>query len=122
MSLPIFSQTDTNNQLVCLPINQAQQIAVDLTDYDKCLQEKTFLEAEIKDLRSIITQDSLVLNQYKITTDSLFLLNEQYLSDKATLSLDIKNKNDKIQSLRSTRNLTLLTTIIGTLTPILLSK
>lgn len=103
-------------------MDQAQQVAIDLTDYDACKQEKIFLEAEIKDLRSIITQDSLVLNQYKITTDSLFLLNKQCLNDKATLSLDIKNKNDKIQSLRSTRNLTLLTTIIGTLTPILLSK
>ena len=101
---------------------QAQQVAVDLTEYDVCKQEKVFLEAEINDLRSIITQDSLVLNQYKETTDSLFLLNEQYLNDKATLSLDLENKNNKIKSLRNTRNLTLLTTIIGTITPILLSK
>ena len=101
---------------------QAQQVAIDLTEYDVCKQEKIFLEAEINDLRSIIAQDSLVLNQYKETTDSLFFLNKQYLDDKATLSLDLENKNDKIKSLRSTRNLTLLTTIIGTLTPILLSK
>ena len=122
MSLPIFSQTDTTTNLICLPTEQARLIVVDLTSYDLCQQERDSLKAEIKDLYSIIEQDSILIKEYQISTDSLILINKKCYNQNITLNLDLDNKNNKIKSLRSTRNLTILTTLVGTLTPILLSK
>jgi uncharacterized coiled-coil protein SlyX len=90
--------------------------------YDFCQQEKNSLKAEISDLYNIIEQDSILLSVYKISTDSLILLNKKCYNQNITLNLDLDNKNDKIKSLKNTRNLTILTTLIGTLTPILLRK
>lgn len=122
MSLPIFSQGDTETNLVCLPTKQAKEIVKDLRKYDLCQQEKISLKEEIKDLRSIIEQNSILLDQYKISTDSLILFNTECYNQNVNLNLELNNKNDKIKSLRSTRNLTILTTLVGTLTPILLNK
>ena len=122
MSLPIFSQTDTTTNLICLPTEQARLVVVDLTSYDLCQQERDSLKAEIKDLYSIIEQDSILIKEYQISTDSLILINKKCYNQNITLNLDLDNKNNKIKSLRSTRNLTILTTLVGTLTPILLSK
>lgn len=122
MSLPSFSQKDTQNKLVCLPIEQARQVVVELTSYDFCQHERDSLKAEVKDLYSIIEQDSILLEQYKISTDSLILLNTECYKQNINLNLDLQSKDEKIKSLRSTRTITVLTTILGTLTPILLNK
>jgi hypothetical protein len=122
MSLPIFSQKDIQTDLVCLPTEQAKLVVLDLTSYDFCQQVRDSLKAEILDLNNIIKQDSVLLNVYKISTDSLIFLNKKCYNQNITLNLDLNNKNDKIKSLKSTRNLTILTTLIGTLTPILLSR
>lgn len=122
MSLPSFSQKDTQNKLVCLPTEQARQVVVELTSYDFCQQERDSLKAEINDLYNIIEQDSILLSQYKVSTDSLILFNTECYKQNVNLNLDLDNKNNKIKSLRSTRNLTVLTTLIGTLTPILLNR
>ena len=50
MSLPTFSQKDTETNLVCLPTKQAREIVKDLKKYDFCQQENNSLKAEIKDL------------------------------------------------------------------------
>ncbi len=64
MSLPIFSQTDIKTNLICLPIEQARLVAADLTSYDFCQQERDSLKAEVKDLYSIIKQDSILIKEY----------------------------------------------------------
>ncbi len=122
MSLPSFSQRDTETDLICIPTSQARQIATELTEYDFCQQERDSLKAEIIDLNNIVSQDSILLVKYQNVTDSLFLSNETYLNSNALLKLDLENKDEKIKSLRSTKTITILTTIIGTLTPILLSN
>lgn len=122
MSLPSFSQRDTETDLICIPTPQARQIATELTEYDFCQQERDSLKAEIVDLNNIVSQDSILLIKYQNVTDSLFLSNETYLNSNALLKLDLENKDEKIKSLRSTKTITILTTVIGTLTPILLSN
>ena len=122
MSLPSFSQIDTETDLICIPTSQARQIATELTEYDFCQQERDSLKAEIVDLNNIVSQDSILLIKYQNVTDSLFLSNETYLNSNALLKLDLENKDEKIKSLRSTKTITILTTVIGTLTPILLSN
>lgn len=122
MSLPTFSQKGTETNLVCLPTSQAKEVVKDLKGYDFCQQERDSLKAEINDLYSIIEQDSILLNQYKVSTDSLVLLNTECVNQNVNLNLELTTKNEKIKSLRNTRNLTILTTLVGTLTPILLSK
>lgn len=122
MSLPSFSQKGTETNLVCLPTEQARQVVSELTSYDFCQQERDSLKAEINDLYNILEQDSILIKNYQVSTDTLILLNNEYVNKNTTLSLDIKSKDEKIKSLRSTRTITLLTTVLGTLTPILLSN
>lgn len=122
MSLPTFSQKDTETNLVCLPISQAKEVVKDLEGYDFCQQERDSLKAEISDLNSIIEQNSILLDQYKVSTDSLVLFNTECINQNVSLNLSLETKDEKIKSLRSTRNLTILTTLVGTLTPILLSR
>tara|TARA_B100001093_G_C26711054_1_gene963420 strand:- start:189 stop:563 length:375 start_codon:yes stop_codon:yes gene_type:complete len=122
MTSPIFSQKDTETDLVCLPTQQAKQIVVDLTSYDFCKQERDSLKVEIIDLNQIINQNSILLREYKVVSDSLFIANKNCYNQKINLELNLQNKEDKIKSLRNTKTLTILTTIIGTLTPILLNN
>tara|TARA_B100000497_G_C7460588_1_gene284674 strand:- start:208 stop:579 length:372 start_codon:yes stop_codon:yes gene_type:complete len=122
MSLPTFSQNDTPTNLVCLPTEQARLVVTDLTAYDFCHQERDSLKAEINDLYNIIEQDSLLLKVYQISTDSLILLNKECYNQNINLNLDLDSKDKKIKSLKSTRNITILTTLASILTPILLSK
>lgn len=122
MSLPIFSQKDTNTDLICIPTEQARSVVADLTSYDFCQQERDSLKAEIIDLYGIVEQDSILLNKYQLATDSLILMNTECYNQKINLELDLKSKDDKIKSLRNTKTITILTTVLGTLTPILLRK
>jgi len=122
MSLPTFSQKDTETDLICIPTEQVREIAADLVSYDYCQQERDSLKAEITDLNSIIEQDSILLNTYETTTDSLVLLAEECYWQSVNLKLELEDKDSKIKSLRNTRTITLLTTVLGTLTPILLTK
>ena len=122
MSLPIFSQKDTNTDLICIPTEQARSVVADLTSYDFCQQERDSLKAEIVDLYGIVEQDSILLNEYQLATDSLILMNTECYNQKINLELDLKSKDNKIKSLRNTKTITILTTVLGTLTPILLRK
>lgn len=122
MSLPSFSQKDTQNNLVCLPTEQARQVVTELTSYDFCQQERDSLKAEIKDLNFIIEKNTTLLQEYKSTTDTLLLVNHEYLKANTVLEAKVTTKDEKIKSLKSTRTITILTTVLGTLTPILLSN
>src|SRR6056300_306477 len=108
MSLPTFSQKDTETDLICIPTEQVRAIAADLVSYDYCQQERDSLKAEITDLNSIIEQDSILLNTYETTTDSLVLLAEECYWQSVNLKLELEDKDSKIKSLRSTRTITLL--------------
>jgi len=121
MSLPLFSQTVTDtDSLVCIPTNYARQIAGELTLYDFCKQERDSLQVEILNLEQIITQNNILLKEYQNISDSLFKANEDYFNTMSALQLDINEKNDKIGKLKTTRNFTLLTTLLTAILPILL--
>jgi len=123
MSFPIFSQSDTvSEDLVCIPTIQAKQIASDLVKYDLCRMERDSLLLQVNDLNSIIEQNDVLINQFKTTTDSLMFIN-QSLVDKTTYqSLEIVSKEDKIKRLRNTRNVTILTTVLTAILPVVLSN
>ena len=93
MSLPTFSQKDTETDLICIPTEQVRAIAADLVSYDYCQQERDSLKAEITDLNSIIEQDSILLNTYETTTDSLVLLAEECYWQSVNLKLELEDKN-----------------------------
>jgi hypothetical protein len=123
MSSPIFSQTDINTEeLVCIPTSQAKQVVIELTKYDLCQIERDTLLSQIEDLNSILNQDSILLSQYKNTTDSLVLINKDCIETATTLNLDLVSKEDKITRLRNTRNLTILTTLLTAILPAVINK
>jgi len=121
MSLPLFSQTATDtDSLIGIPTSYARQIASELTMYDLCQQERDSLKAEIGDLNSTILLNQTLLEQYKSTSDSLFEVNKQFYNQTTALQLDIQNKDEKIGKLKSTRNLTILTTLLTAIIPVVL--
>ena len=123
MSFPIFSQSDTvSEDLVCIPTIQAKQIASDLIKYDLCKMEVDSLLSQVNDLNSIVEQNNILIDKFKTTTDSLMFIN-QGLIDKTTYqSLEIVSKEDKIKKLRNTRNVTILTTVLTAILPVVLSN
>lgn len=123
MSFPIFSQSDiVNEDLVCIPTIQAKQIASDLIKYDLCKMEVDSLLSQVNDLNSIVEQNNILIDKFKTTTDSLMFIN-QGLIDKTTYqSLEIVSKEDKIKRLRNTRNVTILTTVLTAILPVVLSN
>lgn len=123
MSFPIFSQSDTvSEDLVCIPTIQAKQIASDLIKYDLCKMEVDSLLSQVNDLNSIVEQNNILIDKFKTTTDSLMFIN-QGLIDKTTYqSLEIVSKEDKIKRLRNTRNVTILTTVLTAILPVVLSN
>ena len=123
MSFPIFSQSDTvSEDLVCIPTIQAKQIASDLIKYELCKMEVDSLLSQVNDLNSIVEQNNILIDKFKTTTDSLMFIN-QGLIDKTTYqSLEIVSKEDKIKRLRNTRNVTILTTVLTAILPVVLSN
>ncbi len=121
MALPLSSQIDTtSDSLVCIPANQAKQIAIELTLYDLCQQEKDSLKAEVQNLDQIIDQNFILLSRYNVVTDSLFLVNQNSINSKAVVDLENKELKTKNKNLKQTRNFSFLTTILTALIPILL--
>ena len=123
MSFPIFSQSDTVNEtLVCIPTIQAKQVVRDLINYDLCKMERDSLLLQVNDLSSIVEQNNILIDRFKTTTDSLMFINQE-LVDKTTFqSLELVSKDDKISRLRNTRNVTILTTVLTAVLPVILNK
>ena len=121
MSLPLFSQTamDTDT-LISLPVKYVRQIASELTLYDFCKQQRDSSKIEIQNINSILEQNKLLLSNYKNLTDSLFTSNEKYFNQLSVLQVDVKNKDEKINKLRNTRNITFITTLLTALIPVVL--
>jgi hypothetical protein len=123
MSLPLFSQTATDtDSLIGIPTSYARQIAGELTLYDFCKQERDSLKVEINDLNSTISLNQILLEEYKLTTDSLFKANKEILNQTSALQVEVINKEEKITKLRNTRNFTFLTTILTAVLPVILKS
>ena len=123
MSCPIFSQivTDTNN-LISIPSIHAKSVVAELIEYDFIKIERDTLLKQNLDYQKIIEQDSILLVRYENVTDSLTLINENLLNEYMKVSLDNESKNNKIKTLRNTRNLTILTTVLTAVLPAVLNK
>ena len=123
MSFPIFSQSDiVNEDLVCIPTIQARQIVSDLINYDLCKMERDSLLLQVNDLNSIVEQNNILIDRFKTTTDSLMFINQGLVEKTTVQSLELVSKDDKISRLRNTRNVTILTTVLTAVLPVILNK
>ena len=123
MSFPIFSQSDTVNEtLVCIPTIQAKQVVRDLIKYDLCKMERDSLLLQVNDLNSIVEQNNILIDKFKTTTDSLMFINHELVEKTTVQSLELVSKDDKITRLRNTRNVTILTTVLTAVLPVVLNK
>jgi hypothetical protein len=123
MSFPIFSQSDTVNEtLVCIPTIQAKQVVRDLISYDLCKMERDSLLLQVNDLSSIVEQNNILIDIFKTTTDSLMFINQDLVEKTTVQSLELVSKDDKITRLRNTRNVTILTTVLTAVLPVVLNK
>ena len=123
MSFPILSQCDTVNEtLVCIPTIQAKQVVRDLINYDLCKMERDSLLLQVNDLNSIVEQNNILIDKFKITTDSLMFINQELVDKTTVQSLELVSKDDKITRLRNTRNVTILTTVLTAVLPAILNK
>lgn len=122
MSCPIFCNvTDTNN-LISIPSIHARSVVTELIEYDFIKIERDTLLKQNLDYQKIIEQDSILLVRYENVTDSLTLMNENLLNEYMKVSLDNESKDGKIKTLRNTRNLTILTTVLTTVLPPVINK
>lgn len=123
MSFPIFSQSDTvNEKLVCIPTIQAKQVVRDLIKYDLCKMERDSLLLQVNDLNSIVEQNNILIDRFKTTTDSLMFINKELVKKTTVQSIELVSKDDKISRLRNTRNVTILTTVLTAVLPVILNK
>ena len=123
MSFPIFSQSDTVNEtLVCIPTIQAKQVVRDLINYDLCKMERDSLLLQVNDLNSIVEQNNILIDRFKTTTDSLMFINKELVKKTTVQSIELVSKDDKISRLRNTRNVTILTTVLTAVLPVILNK
>lgn len=111
-----------NKDLVCIPTIQARQIVSDLIDYDLCKMERDTLLLQIKDLNSIVEQNNILIDRFKTTTDSLMFINQELVDKTTVQTLELVSKDDKISRLRNTRNVTILTTVLTAVLPVILNK
>jgi len=73
-------------------------------------------------LNSIVEQNNILISQFKTTTDSLMFINKSLVDKTTYQSLEIVSKEDKIKRLRNTRNVTILTTVLTAILPVVLSN
>jgi hypothetical protein len=111
-----------NETLVCIPTIQAKQVVMDLIKYDLCKMERDSLLLQVNDLNSIVEQNNILIDRFKTTTDSLMFINQDLVEKTTVQSLELVSKDDKITRLRNTRNVTILTTVLTAVLPVVLNK
>jgi len=111
-----------NETLVCIPTIQAKQVVRDLISYDLCKMERDSLLLQVNDLSSIVEQNNILIDRFKTTTDSLMFINQDLVEKTTVQSLELVSKDDKITRLRNTRNVTILTTVLTAVLPVVLNK
>jgi len=111
-----------SEDLVCIPTIQAKQVVRDLINYDLCKMERDSLLLQVNDLNSIVEQNNILIDRFKTTTDSLMFINKELVEKTTVQSLELVSKDDKISRLRNTRNVTILTTVLTAILPVVLSK
>lgn len=99
-----FSQIDTDS-LICIPTNQARQIAAELVEYDFCKIERDSLQSTIGDLSQIISnKDSITEMEIELKEKAFFTIDSLGTSI-STLNLEIKNLEEKNSKLKAERNI-----------------
>ena len=102
-SLPIFSQTDTDS-LICIPINQARQAAIELVEYDFCQIERDSLKITLRDFSQIVlNQDSIIQYELDIKNKTLNTLDSLNIV-MGNLKVEVKELNESNESLKKERN------------------
>jgi len=102
-SLPIFSQTDTDS-LICIPINQARQAAIELVEYDFCQIERDSLKITLRDFSQIVlNQDSIIQYELDIKNKTLNTL-DSLNTVMGNLKVEVKELNESNESLKKERN------------------
>jgi hypothetical protein len=102
-SLPIFSQTDTDS-LICIPINQARQAAIELVEYDFCQIERDSLKITLRDFSQIVSnQDSIIQYELDIKNKTLNTL-DSLNTVMGNLKVEVKELNENNESLKKERN------------------
>jgi len=102
-SLPIFSQTDTDS-LICIPINQARQAAIELVEYDFCQIERDSLKITLRDFSQIVSnQDSIIQYELDIKNKTLNTL-DSLNTVMGNLKVEVKELNESNESLKKERN------------------
>lgn len=84
--------------------------------------ERDSLLLQVNDLNSIVEQNNILIDRFKTTTDSLMFINKELVEKTTVQSLELVSKDDKISRLRNTRNVTILTTVLTAILPVVLSK
>jgi len=84
--------------------------------------ERDTLLLQIKDLNSIVEQNNILIDRFKTTTDSLMFINQELVDKTTVQTLELVSKDDKISRLRNTRNVTILTTVLTAVLPVILNK
>lgn len=111
-----FSQIDTDS-LICIPTNQARQIAAELVEYDFCKIERDSLQSTIGDLSQIIiNKDSIIEMEINLKNTALFTIDSLGTS-VVKLHTEIENLEEKNSKLKRERNF--LGSVVTTLTSIL---
>ena len=84
--------------------------------------ERDSLLLQVNDLNSIVEQNNILIDRFKTTTDSLMFINQGLVEKTTVQSLELVSKDDKISRLRNTRNVTILTTVLTAVLPVILNK
>lgn len=107
LSLTSFSQIDTQDSIVCLPIGTARLVAADLLEYDKCklvlIETQELLRlSEQKNIKldsTVVLYDSMIVT-YKgeiSTLNTKFGVCDERVGELETENVDLKIKNERLK-------------------------
>jgi hypothetical protein len=99
-----FSQTDTDS-LVCIPIEQARQAAIELKEYDYCQVERDSLKVNISEYQQIIEyKDSIIEIETSLKNEALVFIDSLGITI-STLNTEVETLNEDNKSLKTERNI-----------------
>jgi hypothetical protein len=106
MSLQSISQTDIRiDSLVCITPIIARQIVIDLEYRDLLVIENDTLKANIEDYNKIIKLHEVAFNMQKNQIDNLTEETSTLIQKQSLLELEIEQKEQQIEDLKTQRNI-----------------
>ena len=106
MSLQSISQTDIRiDSLVCITPIIARQIVIDLEYRDLLVIENDTLKANIEDYNKIIKLHEVAFNMQKNQIDNLTEETSILIQKQSLLELEIEQKEQQIEDLKTQRNI-----------------